>query len=169
MAEKIFRFRSVWRVPAPLEIIWNDVGQVTKYPTWWPGIKRVDLLSGQELPIMVGTKAAYEVRSPLYTLRYQTEVIEFETGKYILATAEGDLKGTGRWSFQEKSDQTEATFDWEVAVTPRFLHSISHIPGVAPIMRYFHNQLMDAGEKGLQDLISKSYIHSTEPIITADG
>jgi hypothetical protein len=169
MADDIFRFRSVWRVSAPLEIIWNTVGKVTEYPTWWPGISRVDLLAGQELPIMTGTKASYEVHSPLYTLRYQTEVVEFDTGVYILALSQGDLRGTGRWSFEEKEGETQATFDWEVALHPPFLKAVSHLPGAKGVMRFFHNKLMSDGEKGLKQLVEKELNGLHRPNIAVDA
>lgn len=153
-----FLFRSVWHVPAPLVDIWNRVGRVTEYPTWWPGIKRVDLLKGRELPITVGTQAKYEVTSPLYQLEYQTEVVEFETGKLIVATAVGDLVGTGTWMFQEKKGETQATFDWQVHVSPVFLRAASYLPPVRHVMRFFHNQLMDAGERGLRALYDKTAV-----------
>src|SRR5437016_1352599 len=102
MSDNMFKFQSIWRVPASLHTVWDTVGKVTEYPAWWPGISQVSLLAGHELPIMVGTKAAYRVHSPFYTLNYQTEVVEFDEGVYILANSTGDLEGTGRWSFQEK-------------------------------------------------------------------
>lgn len=150
-----FLFRSVWLVPAPLVDIWNKVGRVTEYPMWWPGIMRVDLLKGQELPIAVGTQAKYEVASPLYRLEYQTEVIKFDTGKLIVAKAEGDLVGTGTWTFKEDNGGTQATFDWNVHVSPPLLRAASYLPPVRGVMRFFHNQLMDAGEQGLRGLYEK--------------
>lgn len=147
-----FLFRSVWHVPAPLVDIWNRVGRVTEYPTWWPGIKRVELLKGHELPIMVGTQARYEVVSPLYNLQYQTEVVQFDTGKLIVAKAVGDLEGTGTWKFLEEHGGTQATFDWNVHVSPPLLRAASYLPPVRYVMRFFHNQLMDAGERGLRSL-----------------
>ncbi len=153
MADDLFRFRSIWRVPAPLVTVWNTVGKVSEYPRWWPGIARVDVLAGQELPIAVGTQAAYEVHSPLYTLHYQTEVTEFDTGVYILATAQGDLEGTGKWTFKENTNETEAVFDWNVKLNPPFLRALSGLPGAKSVMRFFHDWLMNDGEKGLQQLI----------------
>lgn len=153
MASDIFHFRSTWRVPAPLEVVWNTVGKVTEYPAWWEGIKRVELITGKELPIAVGTKAAYEVHSPLYTLHYQTEVTQFTQGVYILATSTGDLQGTGKWTFTHNHEQTQAVFDWDVALQPPLLRAVSGLPGAKSIMRYFHDRLMSDGEKGLQALI----------------
>lgn len=155
MKDEIFRFETRWSVPHPLIHVWNQVGLVSKYPTWWKGIERVDLLQGPELPISVGSKAAYTVASPLYTLHYQTETIEFDMGKYILARATGDLDGTGKWIFEHNDHTTHATFIWEVALTPPFLHAVSHLPGARSIMEFFHDRLMAQGEQGLRELLAK--------------
>jgi ribosome-associated toxin RatA of RatAB toxin-antitoxin module len=147
-----FAFKSVWRIPAELVEIWNTVGKVSDYPMWWPGIEKVTVLKGPELPISIGTVARYTVASPFYRLHYQTEVKEFETGKYILAHAEGDLAGTGKWTFTRSPQETVATFDWNVRVAPPLLRVLSHVAPARAVMHYFHNQLMDAGERGLQAL-----------------
>lgn len=158
-----FNFRSIWRIPAELVVIWDTVGKVSEYPSWWPGIETVDVLQGPELPITVGTKAMYVVASPFYRLRYQTEVKEFETGKYILADSHGDLKGTGKWTFHEMPTETVAVFDWQVRVEPAVLRVLSHVAPVRSVMHYFHNQLMDAGEKGLQRLHGQSLLKQKLP------
>ena len=153
MNDDLFHFRSVWRVHAPLVTVWNTVGKLTDYPQWWPGIARVTLLTGHELPIAIGTKAAYEVRSPLYTLHYQTEIVSFQTGASIAVAAQGDLEGTGAWTFSQQPGMTEATFDWNVRLRPPFLRTVSHVPGAKSIMRFFHDRLMAKGEEGLQRIL----------------
>lgn len=155
MSANIFRFETTWSVPYPLVQVWNTVGRVSQYPTWWPGISRVDVLQGQELPIAVGTIAAYTVHSPLYTITYKTETMQFDTGKFILARATGDLDGTGKWVFDHNDHTTKATFMWEVALTPPFLHAVSHLPGMRGVMEFFHDRLMNQGEKGLRALLAQ--------------
>ncbi|MBI3255986.1 MAG: SRPBCC family protein [Candidatus Andersenbacteria bacterium] len=158
-----FTFRSVWRIPAELTEIWDTVGKVSQYPAWWPGIEKVDVLQGPELPISVGTKAHYVVASPFYRLQYQTEVKEFATGKYILADAHGDLKGTGKWTFHVLPTETMAVFDWQVRVEPTVLRVLSRLAPARAVMHYFHNQLMDAGEKGLKKLHNESLLKQKLP------
>ena len=125
----------------------------TEYPTWWPGVARVEVLTGQPLPITRGTKMVYEVQSPLYTLQYQTELVAYKEHDYILAHATGDLVGTGRWTFSHEGVVTLAVFEWQVSLTPPFLRIVAFIPGVPSIMRFFHNRLMNHGEQGLQELL----------------
>lgn len=127
-----------------------------EYPLWWPGVKEVELLTASDLPISLGAKTAYVISSPLYTLHYQTEVKEFQTGKYILAHSKGDLIGTGKWTFQQQPKQTQAIFDWEVALTPLLLRAASHVPGAKSMMGYFHKRLMANGEIGLKNLVASS-------------
>ena len=158
-----FRFLSVWRIPAELPDIWNTVGKVSAYPTWWPGIEKVDVLTGPELPITVGTHARYTVVSPFYRLQYETLVKEFDTGKFIIASANGDLSGTGTWTFKQLPGATEAAFDWQVTVGPPVLRALSHVAPARAVMQYFHNRLMDAGERGLQQLYSQTYLKEKLP------
>lgn len=146
----LFKFRTVWRISAPLPLVWSHIEHALLYPQWWPGIEHVTLLPESSRALMHSMDASYAVRSPLYTLHYQIVVIELEKDRYILARASGDLEGHGRWTFAEKDGYTEAALDWEVRLTPPFLQAVSHLPGVKSIMRYFHTRLMKDGEKGLQ-------------------
>lgn len=151
--EHVFHFVTRWELPHPLELVWNSVGLVTKYPTWWPGVQKADLLAGTELPVSVGTKVHFVIASPLYTLDYTTTTVDFKMGEYIEVAAAGDLHGTGRWDFQHNPSATIATFTWDVALTPFFLREVSHIPFVRPLMGFFHSRLMGHGERALQALL----------------
>ena len=151
----LFKFRTIWRLPAPLPVVWDAIKDVRDYPHWWPGISQVEVSGNGPLSITVGMKTHYVVKSPLYTLQYQTELIEFKQDKYIFAKSTGDLVGTGTWTFIESPHSTEAIFDWHVTVTPPFLRFVSHIPGVKSIMRFFHNRFMSQGEAALKKLIEQ--------------
>lgn len=149
-----FSFRSVWTVPVSLIVVWDSIGRVTEYPQWWKGIAHVELLKGPELPVTVGSRAKYIVKSPLYSLQYETEVVEYDLGKYILAKSTGDLEGTGKWIFSESDKGTEAIFEWNVSVTNPKLQFVSRLPFVRIMMGVFHNQIMSQGQAGLRQLLS---------------
>lgn len=156
MKDYIFSFTTTWHIPHDLETVWNRIAMVSEYPMWWPGMKRVEVLQERDLPVAVGNAFRFLVSSPLYQLSYTTTVTEYIAGKTIIAHSEGDLKGTGTWTFLSLPGETQATFVWEVSLTPYFLRLVSYIPFVRIIMRYFHNQLMRSGEHGLRQLLSKS-------------
>lgn len=153
MPDKVFRFRTAWRIAAPLPIVWDTIVKSIQYPTWWPGVARVEVLAGQPWPMTVGTKMGYEVQSPLYTLHYQTELMEYAEHKFIFAHATGDLVGTGKWTFGHEASITEAVFEWQVSLTPPFLRAVAVVPGVPLIMSFFHTRLMNHGEQGLRTLL----------------
>lgn len=156
MKGHLFSFETIWHVPHDLKTVWNSIGMVAHYPTWWPGMKEVEILRGHELPVAVGNTFRFTVASVLYDLSYTTEVTDYEVGKRIVAKAEGDLVGIGTWTFKESDNETEARFLWEVELTPPVLRVASRVPVVPPVMRFFHDRLMRAGEKGLQELLATS-------------
>ena len=155
MNSYLFSFTTTWNIPRDLKTVWDHIGMVAHYPQWWPGMKRVEMLHGHELPVDIGNAFRFTVASPLYQLQYTTTVTEYELGKKIVAKSEGDLVGTGTWIFAERDGNTEAIFLWEVALTPTLLRIAGNFPPVRPVMRFFHNRLMRAGERGLIALLSK--------------
>lgn len=154
MSAHFFRFRSVWEVPTSLQMAWQKIVRVTEYPTWWPGVEKVTVVADGHGPLTVGFTVAYTIRSPLYTLHYQTELTEFKTGEYILARVTGDLVGQGKWTFFEEATSTRAQFEWNVAVTPFLLKLAAWWPPGRLAMWYFHNRLMKHGERGLKALLA---------------
>jgi len=164
MSPYYFEFHSVWHIPADLITVWNHIGGVSSMPTWWPSIKEVRVLRGPELPVTIGTKAQYVVHAPLYALTYETEVIEVETGKRILARSQGDLSGTGCWTFKEGAGDIQVAFEWRVEITPPWLKVASRLPLARPIMRYFHNRVMQQGEAGLKQLIAQEVTPAAEVV-----
>lgn len=155
MPAPLFEFTTNWKFPHDLDTIWNYVSQIPKYPQWWPGIVHAKLIQGNEGEIAIANQFQFTVASPLYTLHYQTETRDYEPGKYIAIAATGDLSGTGRWEFRHLPKETHATFTWHVSITPPLLRTVSYIPPIRPIMRFFHNRLMSAGEKGLGLLLKR--------------
>ncbi len=156
MKSHLFSFETTWHVPHDLETVWNCIGMVAHYPTWWPGMKEVEVLHGNELPIAVGNAFHFIVASPLYQLSYTTTVTDYRIGSSIVVRADGDLVGRGVWTFEEKLEETVATFVWEVELTPSLLHTVSLFPPIRVIMRFFHARLMRAGERGLVKLLASS-------------
>lgn len=153
MNSHLFLFKTTWSFPCDLKTVWDSIAMVAHYPLWWPGIIQVEILKGQELPVAVGSSFRFFVVSPLYRLSYTTTVTDYAMGRSIIARVEGDLVGRGVWTFEEVLGETKATFIWEVELTPFLLRVASRIPAIRSVMRFFHNRLMDAGERGLRELL----------------
>lgn len=152
-----FRFRSVWTIQGDLVAIWNAIGAVDTWPTWWRSVTDARVLRGPALPVAIGTIAEYRVQSPLgYALQFRSEVIGFELGQWIETTILGNLSGRGRWDFAHTAGVTSANLAWDVAVTRPVLARLAALGMVRRGMSWAHDRVMEDGERGLRTLVQKS-------------
>jgi len=139
-------FRSTWRLDAPPDLVYDTLADVETYPTWWHqvrGGRRIDDASGEII-----------CRSLLpYDLTFiATRVIEDPVEHILRATLSGDLNGTSQWSINPNGTGTIAIFDEDVTVG----NSLIRAAGIAvrPVLKYNHDLMMRAGERGLRKRLS---------------
>ena len=65
----------------------------------------------------------------------------------IEGVAEGDLSGTGRWSFTHDSGVTTVRYEWKVTTSKRWMNLLASI--ARPIFRWNHDAVMRSGAEGL--------------------
>lgn len=151
-----FHFRSAWSIPGDLVAIWNAIGAVDEWPTWWRSVTTARVIRGPALPVTVGTIAEYRVRSPLgYALQFRSEVTAVERGKWIDTRILGNLAGRGRWDFTHAAGVTSARLAWDVAVTRPFLARVAAVGMVRSAMSWAHDRVMEDGERGLRALVQQ--------------
>lgn len=153
----LFHFRSTWRIPSDLLSLWNAIGGVDRWPEWWKRIERVRVLRGPTLPVSVGSLAEYRVHSPLgYHLTFQSEVTDFDLGKWINSSIVGQLSGKGRWEFAHTGGVTVAALIWDVAVTRPVLARVASLSPVRSAMSWAHDRVMESGERGITSLVARA-------------
>ncbi len=104
-----YRFLTVWWTPAVTERVWEALANYATWPTWWRGIRSVEVLRrGDESG--VGTVLRQRWRSWVpYTLVFDLEMLRIEGGKLLDGRASGDLAGTCRWTLAPVDGGTETS------------------------------------------------------------
>ena len=145
-----YRFVSTWRLPAPVERVW-DALQLPGMP-WWPNMVRFRPLTPG--PTRVGSRSERVTRGALpYTLRYEMTVTHIDPPREMAYTSAGDLVGEGRYVLHPSAGGTEVVFHWNVETTGRWLNLLA--PLLKPLFAWNHNRVMADGERALARYLSE--------------
>jgi uncharacterized protein YndB with AHSA1/START domain len=146
-----YRFLTTWLLDAPLERVWDAIYDTDAWPTWWPGVTRVEELvtrgdSG------VGGVSRFTFRSVLpYDLVFDMRSVRVERHRLLEGVASGELAGVGRWRFFEQDGVTAVVYEWNVETTARWMNVLG--PVARPAFAWNHDRVMAAGGKGLAALL----------------
>lgn len=143
-----YAFLTRWRVHAPIDRVFETIGDAERWPEWWRGVESVELVrpGGED---GIGTVHRYAFRSRLpYALRFEVVVTEVVQPTVLAGTASGELAGTGRWTLEAVNDhQTDVTYDWRVRTTARWMNLLA--PLTRGLFERNHDIIMDWGRQGL--------------------
>ncbi|HWJ45924.1 MAG TPA: SRPBCC family protein [Gaiellaceae bacterium] len=143
-----YRFLDRWVVPAPIERVYDTIGDVLGYESWWTDfVIRAD---GDEGPPAPGKRNELLVKAYLpYKVNFGLEVIEAEQPRRILSRLSKDFNGTGEWTLEETADGTVATLDWRPSVNHPLIRYLT--PALRPLFRSNHNWAMRRGERQIRE------------------
>jgi Polyketide cyclase / dehydrase and lipid transport len=143
-----YHFRTDWVFKAPLATVWTVVLDIEHYPAWWSNFRRVKVLRGDGKS--VGSVIDCEVRGSLpYSLNYALEVMRSDPMRSIDLRSTGDLVGTGRWEFDERSSRdVVATYFWDVGTANPILNLVA--PLARGLLAKNHEQVMASGYAALR-------------------
>jgi uncharacterized protein YndB with AHSA1/START domain len=146
-----YHFQTIWRIPAPLDQVWQAILETEKWPSWWKGVQSVEVLSiGDEGGI--GSRRRYVWRSKLpYTLAFDMEVTRIEPMSLIEGRASGELEGTGVWRLQDTGAHIRVQYDWDVSTTRWWMNLLA--PLARPAFAWNHDYVMNHGREGLLRLL----------------
>jgi hypothetical protein len=146
-----YAFVTVWRLRAPLAPIWEEIVHTERWPQWWKGVERVDILSAGD-DNGVGSRGRYVWKSKLpYTLAFEMETVRVEPMSLIEGHATGELEGTGTWRLSESDGVTTVRYDWNVRTTRWWMNLLA--PIAKPIFKWNHDYVMRHGGEGLARLL----------------
>ncbi|MFE0644989.1 SRPBCC family protein [Streptomyces sp. NPDC058877] len=136
-----YRFRCVWRLPAPPDAVYAVLERVEEYPRWWPQVREVVPLDDTTGAARFRSVLPYDLLVTARALRRDpvTRVLEVGLG--------GDLEGWARWTLAPEGGGTRALYEQEVEVRARLLRVLA-VPGRLPF-RANHALMMRAGRRGL--------------------
>ena len=146
---KPYYFRTVWRIAAPLPVVWDTIVAPLEWPQWWKGVEQVEEIShGDENGIGGITRYTWKSALP-YHLTFDMRLTERIEYKYLKGDAFGELKGFGEWYFYERDDHTKIICIWQVTTEKAWMNWLAFI--LRPIFAYNHTLVMNWGERSLKN------------------
>ena len=148
-----YEFLTTWRVPGTLEEVARVLSEGEELPRWWPSVYLgVDVLAEgapEGAPDQgVGARAVLHTKGWLpYTLTWTLEIVEPVTTHGYVLTADGDLVGTGRWSFRQDGPEVVVDYDWQVSASKPLLHRLTWL--LRPVFERNHHWAMARGQESL--------------------
>ncbi|WP_328882859.1 SRPBCC family protein [Streptomyces sp. NBC_00299] len=136
-----YRFRSLWALPAPPDIVYDLLEQAEGYPRWWPQVREVNRIDD--------TSGVITIRSVLpYDMTFTAREVRRERGAGVLEIAmSGDLDGWVRWTVTPRGGGSLARYEQVVDVNKPLLRRLA-VPG-RPVFRANHWLMMRSGRRGL--------------------
>jgi len=142
-----YRFHSEWRIAADPDRVYATLADVATYPSWWPQVqaaRQLDEVSGE---LRCRSMLPYDL---VFVIRREVEDAE---RRILRATLDGDLAGSSQWTITPDGAATLAVFDEDVLVRKALIK----LAGVLarPALRFNHDRMMRAGERGLREHLSR--------------
>lgn len=153
MVAAAYRFVDRWVVRAPIEDVYDAIGDVLGYQQWWTDF--VIKASGDQGPPVVGKRNELLVKAYLpYKVNFGLEVVEAERPIRIRSRLSKDFDGSGEWTLEQDGVTTVATLDWRPIVNHPLIRYLT--PLLRPLFRSNHNWAMRRGERQLREHLQQS-------------
>ena len=147
-----YRFVDRWRIDAPIDRVYDAIGDVRGYERWWTDF--VIRATGDEPPPAPGKSNELLVKAYLpYTVNLVLTVIECDRPRRIRSTLSKDFDGTGEWTLGEEDGVTVATLDWRPSVNHSLIRRLT--PLLRPLFRSNHAWAMRRGERRLNEYLAQ--------------
>jgi hypothetical protein len=137
-----YTFRSQWRIAAGPDRVYAALADVAAYPSWWPEVHEARLLDDGAGELRCRSLLPYDL---VFVARRE---IEDAQRRILRASLSGDLTGTSQWTISGDDGATTAVFDEDVVVGKALIRLVG--PLARPALRFNHDRMMRAGERGLR-------------------
>lgn len=152
MASSDYRLVTHWCLQAPLQAVWDSLMQPELWPTWWPGVRTVQLLEAGDAE-GVGACRRMTWRSALpYELTFNMRTVHIERHRIIEGIAEGALRGRGTWTLAAEGSCTKVRYVWIVEATKLWMRVLA--PVAKPLFEWNHGIVMGWGQQGLANRLA---------------
>lgn len=142
-----YHFLTVWWTAAPTHQVWESLAAYATWPTWWRGIRSVEVLrNGDKSGVGTILRQQWRSRVP-YTLVFNLEMMRIESDRLLDGHASGDLEGSCRWTLTPLNDGTELQFAVDIR-TSRWWMNLP-VPFASKIVRASFETIMGWGREGL--------------------
>lgn len=142
-----YRLLTIWRLEAPLEVVYAAIHDSPRWPDWWPGVKKVELVeAGNDDGLNSVLRYCLHGRLP-YRMKFVVRATRIEPGIAIEGTVQGDLAGIGRWRFSHHGEISIVEYEWHVLGTLWWMNLIA--PFARAMFIRNHGIVMRQGAQGL--------------------
>ena len=147
MAE--YHFVTHWKIRGTAREVAEVLGDPLGLARWWPSVylEVRELDSGDPVTHVGRVIDLYTKGWLPYTLRWRFKVTESRGLEGFTLVADGDLVGTGIWTFEEKEGVVDVKYDWRIKADKPLLRHDSFI--FRPIFGANHRWAMARGEESL--------------------
>jgi hypothetical protein len=135
----VFCFDRTFHLAAPVDAVWQALGDVARYPRWLPWLRRID---GE---LAEGALVRAVIQAPLpYRLHLLLRVREIEPRTRLDVDVGGDLVGPGRLTLHpDGSRRCDARLAWEVEARERLLRQAGRFG--RPLVLWAHDRVVESG------------------------
>lgn len=150
MASNEYHFITQWSVRGTLREVSDILGDAMALPRWWPSVYlAVRELAPGDPQTGLGREIDLYTKGWLpYTLHWWFRVVEAHPPDGFAIEAHGDFEGRGEWTFEQRVDWVEITYDWRIAADKPLLRYLSWL--MKPIFAANHRWAMAQGEQSLK-------------------
>lgn len=142
-----YRLLTLWRLVAPREQVFDAVLDSLQWPSWWPGAERVEQIEPGGTD-GIGSVRHYVWKGQLpYRLAFDARTTEIEKPQVLAAVVEGDLAGSGRWTFSHDNGVTTVRYEWQVRTTRLWMNALG--PMIGAVFANNHHLTMRQGGESL--------------------
>lgn len=121
------------------EHVWDALGRVDAYRTWWPWLRRFEADG-----LVAGDRWQCAVRPPVpYTLRFVVTLDHVDAPQRITATVSGDLAGDAAVSIQPTDAGCDVRLTSSLAPTGQPLRGVMRM--TPWLGRFGHDWVLDVG------------------------
>ena len=144
-----YHFITHWKIHGTAKEVSEVLGDPLGLPRWWPSVYlEVREIEPGDQVTRVGRVIDLYTKGWLpYTLRWRFTVTETREARGFTLVAEGDLVGTGVWTFAQQGDHVDVEYDWRIRADKPLLRYGSFI--FRPIFGANHRWAMARGEESL--------------------
>ncbi|MFB7615033.1 SRPBCC family protein [Kitasatospora sp. NPDC056181] len=141
-----YRFRGVWRLPAPPAAVYTALEDVRSYPLWWPEIRTARETGPGRGEVVARALLPYRLVIGLETVRCDPAAGVLE------AAMHGDLTGWSRWTVAPDGAGSHVLFEEDTRPAKPLLRRLA-LP-LHPVFRANHAAMMWRGRRGLAEYLT---------------
>jgi uncharacterized protein YndB with AHSA1/START domain len=142
-----YHFFTTWDLEAPIEAVWEVIGDPLRYPSWWKYVANVTAIEPSP-PGGSGGLYRYHWKTVLlYSLSFEMRHTRHEPPHLMEGVAKGELDGVGLWELHQMDGFTRVTYDWRVSTTKPWMNLMAPIG--RPAFSWNHDKIMQEGGRAL--------------------